>query len=91
MLIGSSFDEGWVFADEIREIGVIMGAELQKELWESLDHLIETLPEGDREEFRELMFVMSSNAMNDRANEVRDLVRRWLPVNDPSKSYRVMR
>jgi hypothetical protein len=69
-----------------------MGTELQqKELWESLDHLIESLPDVDREEFRELMFLMSSNAMNERANEVRDLVRRWLPVNDPSKSYRLAR
>jgi hypothetical protein len=89
MIIGTWQDEAWTFYDKVT--GEIMGdAERQKEVWERLDHLVLSLADG-REEFRELLFKLSSNGMNTEAIKTRDLVRRWLSINDPDGGYRLTR
>jgi hypothetical protein len=61
----------------------------QKELYEQLDHLVEMLEDdGCRQEFREVLFKLSSNAITETAIDTRDLVRRWLRTNDPTGAYR---
>jgi hypothetical protein len=89
MLIGSWQDEAWAFYDKVT--GEIMGeAERHKELWETLDHLVNSLADG-REEFREVLFTLSSNSISESTERTRDLVRRWLSVNDPGGGYRLTR
>jgi hypothetical protein len=91
MLIGEWRDEAWTFYDKVtREI---MGeVERHKELWETLDELIGSLPgSGPRQEFREMLFTLSSNSISESTERTRDLVRRWLSVNDPGGGYRLTR